>query len=170
MSVTNKLPAMLLDDDKNLRISGEYIPQADTCECGQEWTHIIFYPSGGWLQTCANCAAMAKWITHRNTLIMSKDKAMSIASTRVRPTRKVVEHRTNWRTVFWREEVLPWLYQQNRPVSPDEVAKHFDKSLESSRSMLKKFASEGHLQIIRHGAWRKSFVPNRKVGEGETHG
>lgn len=158
------LPVMSMDPEKNLYIGGEYMLKSEGCYCGAEWTHVAFWRSGGWLQACANCAAVAKWTVHRRIIVLSKATVFSIASARVKPSRRVVQKKESWRTQFWKNEVMPWVCSQSEPVTPETVAEKFNRKPANAGAMLRKFEREGYLMsvVIDSTYNRKAFLPKER--------
>lgn len=158
-----ELPIISRNCVGRLCISGEYVLKTEKCECGNPWSHVVFWPDKIWLQVCSDCAEIAKHV-YRDVVVLSGDEVQDMAcAPRLRNYKHV---RPNYRSVFWEETVTDWIAQQQRPVTYREIAQQFDRKKENVLHFLRKLMNEGKLECVAFDKRSRGYLAK---GESYEH-
>lgn len=138
---------MSLDHNNGLYIAGEYLNKGERCECGADWTHLVIFPTRGWLHVCLHCAYAACGV-YDNIEVISRVEVMDIAERRKQTVRRRA-NKPSRLSSFWLDEVVPWIRCQGRPVTVYDVIAQFDREYDNTRARLAALADKGVLEMTR---------------------
>lgn len=124
-----------------LWIGNDYINKYETCDCGNQWSHVLMWQNGSFLPLCESCKDIGIKLFPGTKSYVRDDLFMAAQRTQKHNPKAAM-----WS--FWEQSVLQWIRTQEKPVTIIQVATQFNRQYKNTSVSLKKLTDMGKLRMI----------------------